>query len=177
MPQGKTKEAADLKEEAMLSPEKTKFGRRGTKDAKSICNSDKETNSRIILIGIIPISLNCFTSSLTLLAFFKSKEMKKSLVEVKEKQPTVDEDRMYKGVTIEPSKVSRPQNVILEKPIVEMTKTHSMSNQQGSYTRGSSMRHTLSSISLPCWRCWASPKRIRPTLRPIMLRKLLYSMY
>ena len=99
----KTKESEKLKEEAMLSPEKTKFGRRAIEDTKSICNSDKETDSRIILLGTIPISLNCSTSSLTLLAFFKSKEMEKSLVEVKEKQLTVDEGRMYKRVTIEPS--------------------------------------------------------------------------
>ena len=76
----KTKESNKLKEEAMPSPKKTKFGRRATKDAKSICNSDKETYSRIILIGTIPISLNCFISSLTLPTFFKSKEMEKSLV-------------------------------------------------------------------------------------------------
>ena len=56
--------------------------------------------------------------------------MEKSLIEVKEKQPTVDEGRMYKGVTIEPNQGSRPQNVILEKPTMEMTKTRSMSNLQ-----------------------------------------------
>ena len=112
----------------MPSPEKTKFGRRVIDDAKSICNLDKETDLGIILLGIIPISLNCSTSSLTLSVFFKSKEMEKSLVEVKEKQPIVDEGHMYKGVTIEPSKGSRPQNMILEKPIVELTKTHPMSN-------------------------------------------------
>ena len=115
----------------MPSPEKTKFGRKSIEDAKSICNPVKTTNSRIILIGTIPISLNCSTNSLTLLAFFKSKEMEKSLVEVKEKQPTVDEDPIYKGVTIEPSKGSISQNVILEKLTMEMTKTHSMSNLQG----------------------------------------------
>ena len=81
--------------------------------------------------GTIPISLNCYTNSLTLPVCFKLKEMEKILVEVKEKQTTVVEGRMYKGVTIEPSKGSMPQNVILEKPIVEMTKTHSMSNLQG----------------------------------------------
>ena len=123
-PEKKTKELKKLKEEAMPSLEKTKFGKRAIEDAKSICNLDKETDSGIILIGTIPISLNCSTGSLTLPAFFKSKEMKKSLVEVKEKQPTVDEGCMYKGVTTKPSKGSRPQNVILEKPTMEMTKTH-----------------------------------------------------
>ena len=93
----------------MHSPEKTKFGRRATKDAKSICNSNKETNLGIILIGTIPISLNCSTSSLTLLAFFKSKEMEKSLVEVKEKQPIVDEGHMYKGSPFNPLKETYPR--------------------------------------------------------------------
>ena len=102
-PKKKTKESEKLKKEAMPSPRKTKFGKIAIEDAKSICNSDKETDSGIILIGTIPISLNCSTSSLTLPTFFKSKEMEKSLVEVKEKQSTVDE-----GVTIKPSKGSRP---------------------------------------------------------------------
>ena len=34
------------------------------------------------------------------------KGTRESFVEVKEKQPTIDEGRMYKGVTIEPSKGS-----------------------------------------------------------------------
>ena len=72
-PKKKTKESKKLKEEAMPSLEKTKFGKRAIEDAKSICNSDKETDSGIILIGTIPISLNCSTSSLTLPAFFKLK--------------------------------------------------------------------------------------------------------
>ena len=75
----KTKESKKLKEEAMPSVEKIKFGR-AIKDAKSICNSNKEIYLGIILIGTIPISLNFLTSSLTLLAFFKSKETEKSLV-------------------------------------------------------------------------------------------------
>ena len=101
---------------------KTKFGRRAKEDAKSICSLDKETNSGIILIGTIPISLNYFITSLTLPTFFKSKEMEKSLIEVKEKQPTADECQIYKGVTIEPSKGSRPQKAILKKYIVENDK-------------------------------------------------------
>ena len=154
----------------MASLKKTKFRKKAIEDAKSIFNSYKETNSIIIFIGTIHISLNYSTSSLTLLAFFKSKEMKKILVEVKEKQHTVDEGCMYKGITIEPSKGSIPHNVILEKPIVEMA--HIQCHiYKGSYTRGSSMENTLNGISLPCGRCWASPKRIRPTLRPLMLGK------
>ena len=72
-PEKKTKESEKLKEKAMSSPEKTKFRRRAIEDAKSICNSDKKTYSRIILIGTISISLNCSTSSLTLPFLFKSK--------------------------------------------------------------------------------------------------------
>ena len=67
----------------MSTPEKTKFGRRAIENAKSICNSNKEIDPGIILIGTIPISLNCSISSLTLQVFFKSKEMEKSLLEVK----------------------------------------------------------------------------------------------
>ena len=43
-------------------------------------------------------------------------------MEMKEKQITVDEGRIYKGITIESSKGSRPKKVILEKPTVEMTR-------------------------------------------------------
>ena len=69
----KTKESNKFKEEPMPSVEKTKFERRAIENAKSICNSDKETYSGIILKCTIHISLNCSTSSLTLPAFFKSK--------------------------------------------------------------------------------------------------------
>ena len=115
----------------MPSLGKTKFGRRATEDGKSICNSNKETYSGIILIGTIHISLNYSTTSLTLPAFFKSKNMEKSLVEVKEKQRIVDEGWIYKGITIKPFKGSRPQKVILRKLTMEMSKTFSMSNLQG----------------------------------------------
>ena len=60
-------------------------------------------NQRTILIGTNPISLNYSTSSLTLLAFFKSKEMKESLVEVKQKQPTTDET-FTRGLQLNPLK-------------------------------------------------------------------------
>ena len=44
-----------------------------------------------ILIGAIPISLKCFTISLTLPDFFKSKEIEESLEEVeKEHSPTYE---------------------------------------------------------------------------------------
>ena len=52
------------------------------------------------MIGTNLFSLNYSTSFLTLSAFFKSKEMEESLVEVKQKQPTADEGCIYKGITI-----------------------------------------------------------------------------
>ena len=112
----------------MTSLEKTKYGGKATKNVESICNSNKETYLGTILICTNPISLNYSTSSLTLSAFFKLKEIEESLVEMNQKQTTTDEGCIYKGIIIEPSKESKPQKVILEKPIVEMTKTHSMSN-------------------------------------------------
>ena len=131
MLQGKTKEAENLKEKVMPSLEKTKSGGKVTENVDSIYCSNEETYLGTILIGTYPFSLNYSTSSLTLLAFFKLKEIEENLVKVKHKQPTVDEDCIYKGITIEPSKESRPQKVILKKPTVEMTKTYSMSNLQG----------------------------------------------
>ena len=56
-----------MKEKAMPSLEKPKFGRKATEDAKSIFSSKKEKHSAIILIGTIPISLNCLPTSPTLL--------------------------------------------------------------------------------------------------------------
>ena len=40
-PKEGTKESENLKEEVIPSPKKTKFGRKATKDAKSICSSNK----------------------------------------------------------------------------------------------------------------------------------------
>ena len=64
------------------TPKKTKFGWKATKDNESSCRS--KINLRTILIGIFSISLKCSTISLSLPDFFKSKEMKESLVEVEE---------------------------------------------------------------------------------------------
>ena len=115
----------------MTSLEKTKSGGKATDNVESIYSSNEETDLGTILIGTNHISLNYSTSSLTLPAFFKLKEIMEILVEVKHKQPTVDEGCIYKGIIFEPSKESMPQKVILEKPTMEMTKTHSMSNLQG----------------------------------------------
>ena len=115
----------------MPSLEKTKCGGKATENVESICRSNEETNLGTILIGTNLFSLNYSTTSLTFLALFKLKEIEESLVKVKQKQLTADEGCIYKGIIIEPSKESKSQKVILEKPTVEMTKTHSMSNLQG----------------------------------------------
>ena len=84
MPQGKSK--ATVREEVKPTPKKTQFGRKATKDDESSYRStkklDKEMDLRTIMIGTFPISLKCSTISLTLLDFFKLKEMEESLVEV-----------------------------------------------------------------------------------------------
>ena len=46
--------------------EKTKFGRKATKDLESINSVDEVMDSKALLIGEILISLNCSTISLTL---------------------------------------------------------------------------------------------------------------
>ena len=115
----------------MPSLEKTKSGGKAIEDVESICSSNEETYLGTILIGTNHFSLNYSTSSLTFPTFFKLKEIEEILVEMKQKQLTLDEGCIYKGIIIEPSKESRPQKVILEKLTVEMKKTHSMSNLQG----------------------------------------------
>ena len=67
----------------MPSLEKTKYGGKVTENVESICSSNEETYLGTILIGTNLISLNYSITSLTLPAFFKSKEMEESLVEVK----------------------------------------------------------------------------------------------
>ena len=83
MLQGKSKVAKNLKEKVMPNLKKTKFEGKATENVESICNSNKETYLGTIMIGTNPISLNHFTSTLTLPAFFKLKEIEESLVEVK----------------------------------------------------------------------------------------------
>ena len=167
MLQGKPKEAESLKEKVMPSLEKTKSGGKVTENVESIYSSNEETDLGTILIGTNPFSLNYSISSLTLLAFFKLKEMEESLVEVKHKQPIVDEDFLYKGIIIKPSKESRPQKVILEKPIVEMTKTHLMSNLQGESHKRFINRKYLKQCFSTIWERLGITQRIRPILRLI----------
>ena len=116
------------------------------------------------MIGTNPFSLNYSTSSLSLTAFFKSKEIEESLVEVKQKQPIIDEGCIYKGITIEPSKDSRPRKVILEKPTAKMTKMHSMSNLQGEshqrFINGKYLKQYISTM----WERLGITQRIRSIL-------------
>ena len=107
MLQGKPKEAEKFKEKVMPSLEKTKYGGKATKNVESICSSNEETDLGTILIVTNPFSLNYSTSSLTLLALFKSKEMEENLVKVKQKQLTSNKGCIYKRITIEPM---TPQN-------------------------------------------------------------------
>ena len=99
--------------------EKTKSKGKAIENVESICSSNDETYLGTILIGTNPLSLNYSISFLTLPTLFKLKEIEESLVKVKQKQPTTDEGYIYKGIIIEPSKESRRQKVILEKPTIE----------------------------------------------------------
>ena len=58
-------------------------------------------DSGALLISEIPISLNCSTISLTLLAIFKFKKVEEELVEVEGKHPATEEDEDHCEVTIE----------------------------------------------------------------------------
>ena len=62
---------------------------------------DEVMDSEALLIGEIPISLNCSIVSLTLPTIFKSKKAEEDLVEVKGKHPTTEEDEGHSRVTIE----------------------------------------------------------------------------
>ena len=74
----------------MPTSKKTKFERKTIEDDESSYKSTEEMDLGTILIDTIPISLNCSTISLTLIDFFKSKEMEESLVEVKKEKSPVD---------------------------------------------------------------------------------------
>ena len=83
---------------------------------------------------------------------------------MKQKQPIAYEGYIYKGITIEPSKESKLQKVILERPTKEMTKTHSMSNLQGeSHQRFINVKYLKHYFSTMLER-FGITLRIRPTL-------------
>ena len=101
------------------SLEKTKCGRKAIEDMESISSVDEVMDSKVLMIGEIPISLNCSTVSLTLSIIFNSKKTEEDLVEVERKQSTTEEGVGHDGVTIGSSKECRPQKVILEKPSMD----------------------------------------------------------
>ena len=82
-----------MKEGMVPDLEKTKFGRKSTEDMESMSSVDEVMDSEALLIGEIPISLNCYTVSLTLLTIFKSKKAEEDLVKVEGKHPTTKEDK------------------------------------------------------------------------------------
>ena len=67
-------ELEKVKEGMVHSWEKTKFGRKVTEDMQSMSSVDEVMDTKALLIGEIPISLNCFTVSLTFPTIFKTKK-------------------------------------------------------------------------------------------------------
>ena len=67
-------ELEKVKEGMVLSLENTKFGRKAIEDMESMSSVDEVMDSKALLIGEIPISLNCSNVSLTLPTIIKSKK-------------------------------------------------------------------------------------------------------
>ena len=111
-----------MKEEVRPTSKKTKIKRRATENEESSYESDEEMDLKTILIGTFLVSLKCSTISLTLPYFFKSKEIEENLIEVEKEHFPIEEKHSQRVITIDPSEGSRAQKVILEKPIVEMTR-------------------------------------------------------
>ena len=115
-------ELEKVKEGMVPNLEKTKFGRKDTKDMESMGSVDEVMDSEALLIGEIPVSLNCSIVSLTLPIIFKLKKAKEDLIEVEGKHRVIEENESHNGVTIESSEECKPQRVILEKLSMEMTR-------------------------------------------------------
>ena len=71
-------------------------------------NIDEVMDTEALLIGEIPISLNCSIVSLTLPTIFMSKKAEEDLVEVEGNHPATEEDEGHNGVTIESYEECRP---------------------------------------------------------------------
>ena len=71
-------ELEKVKEGMVLSLEKTKCGRKAIEDMESMSSVDEVMNSKVLMIGEIPIYLNCSTVTLTLPTIFKSKRQRKT---------------------------------------------------------------------------------------------------
>ena len=89
------------------TPKKTNFGRTATEDDESTEEMDEEMDLRTILIGTFPKYLKCSTISLTLLDFFKSKEMEESLVEVEKEHSPIEKKHSQRVITIDSSEGSK----------------------------------------------------------------------
>ena len=109
-----------VKEGMIPTLKKTKFGRKAIEDMESMSSVDEVMDSETLLIGEIPISLNCSIISLTLPTIFKSKKAEEDLVGVEGKHHETEEEEGHSGVTIESFEECRPQKVILKKPSMEM---------------------------------------------------------
>ena len=68
-------ELENVKEGIVPSMEKTNFGRKAIEDRELMSSVDEVMDIKALLIAEIPISLNCSTISLTLLAIFKLKKV------------------------------------------------------------------------------------------------------
>ena len=101
-------ELEKVKEGMVYNFKKTKFRRKATEDMESMSSVDEVMDIEALLIGEIPITLNCSTISLTLPTIFKSKKVEEDLVEVEGKYPVIKEDEGHSGVTIESSEECRP---------------------------------------------------------------------
>ena len=77
---------------------------------------------KTIMIDTFLVSLKCSTVSLTLPYFFKSNEVKESLVEVEKEHFQEEGKHSQRVITIDPSEGNIAPKVILEKPNVEMTR-------------------------------------------------------
>ena len=85
-------ELEKLKEGMVYSSKKTKFGRKATEDMESMSSVYEVMDTEALLIGEIPMSLNCSTVSLTLLTIFKLKKAEEDPMEVEGKNPAIEED-------------------------------------------------------------------------------------
>ena len=101
-------ELEKFKEGMVPSLEKTKFGRKAAEDMEQMSSVDKVIDSEALMIGEIPISLNCSTISLTLPTIFQSKKTEEDLVEVEGKPSITKEDVGHGGVTIESFEECKP---------------------------------------------------------------------
>ena len=113
-------ELEEVKEGMVPSLEKTKFGRKATEDMESMSSVNEVMDSEALMLGEIPISLNCSTASLTLPTIFKSKKQRPSRGrrEAPDHRERCGPQWSYHKL----SKKCRPQKVILEKPFMEMTR-------------------------------------------------------